>query len=102
MKMVVDKAGRTVIPKLLRDRLFLKPGAELNAYVEDGRLIAEPRGPEAVLVRDEHGRLVFTTNEPVTPMTQDELVDFIHELREQRMDDILRGSGAPEEWLERS
>ena len=99
--MVVDKAGRTVIPKVLRQRLFLKPGSELNAYIEDGRLIAEPSGPKAVLVRDEHDRLVFTTDEPFAPMSHDELVDFIHELREERMDDILRGSGAPDEWLER-
>jgi AbrB family looped-hinge helix DNA binding protein len=91
MKMVVDKAGRTVIPKALRDKLRLAPGAELEATVEDGQLVARPTGPEVILV-EENGRLVLTTTEPVPPMSTEELVDFIHQLREERMDDIMRAA----------
>jgi AbrB family looped-hinge helix DNA binding protein len=91
MRMVVDKAGRTVIPKRLREQLRLAPGAELEARVEDGRLVAEPKGSAVVLV-EENDRLVFRTTQPVASMTNEEWVQFIRDLREERLDDIMRGS----------
>jgi len=90
MKMVVDKAGRTVIPKPIRDQLRLTPGAELEATIEDGQLVARPKGPEVILI-EENGLLVATTTEPVPPMTHEDFLDFLHGLREERLDDIMRG-----------
>ena len=37
--LTIDAAGRLVIPKPLRKRLNLGPGARLHAYEEDGRLV---------------------------------------------------------------
>lgn len=81
MRMVIDKAGRLVVPKALRQQLHLEPGVELDASIEDGRLVATPVGPAVVLV-EEDGRLVATTNEPVAPMTQADLLRLIDQGRE--------------------
>jgi antitoxin component of MazEF toxin-antitoxin module len=70
-----------VVPKALRDQLHVAAGAELEARVEGGELIARPVGPEVVLV-NENGRLVATTAAPVEPMTQDETRRLIDESRE--------------------
>lgn len=81
MRLAIDKAGRIVIPKAMRERLHLVPGAELDAEIEGGRLVATPvGGPEVVLV-EENGRLVATTKASTTPMTQDELLRLIDEER---------------------
>ena len=79
--MVIDKAGRLVVPKALRQQLHLEPGTELEARIEDGRLVATPVGPEITLV-EEDGRLVAVTTEPVPPMTHDDLLRLIDEGRE--------------------
>ena len=93
--MVVDKAGRTVIPKPLRDRLRLEPGAELEARVEDGELVAKPVGPQLVLARDADGRPVLRTTEPV-PLSNDDVVQLIHDLREERMQYLLQLNTKPD------
>ncbi|HEV2952633.1 MAG TPA: AbrB/MazE/SpoVT family DNA-binding domain-containing protein [Candidatus Dormibacteraeota bacterium] len=78
--MAVDKAGRIVVPKALRDQLGLEPGTELEAEVEGGRLVARPIGPEVVLVL-EGGRLV-ATSPSATKMTDDELRLLVDQNRE--------------------
>lgn len=82
MKLVVDKAGRIVIPKALRDRLRLSPGTELDAEIEENRLVATPvGGPEVVLI-EENGRLVAATTQTTAPMTQEDLLRLIDEGRQ--------------------
>ena len=39
----VGKQGRIVIPASLRHQLAIEPGAQLVAWVEDGRLIMESK-----------------------------------------------------------
>lgn len=39
----VGKQGRIVIPASIRHQLALEPGAQLVAWVEDGRLILESK-----------------------------------------------------------
>lgn len=70
-----------VVPKALRNQLRIAPGAELEARVEGGELIARPVGPEVVLV-EENGRLVATTTTPTEPMTNDDLRQLIDVSRE--------------------
>lgn len=81
MRVTIDKAGRIVVPKALRDQLRLRPGAELEATVEGGHLVATPVGPEVVLV-EENGRLVATTSDSDATMTEEELLRLIDETRE--------------------
>lgn len=42
MRATIDRAGRIVVPKPLRDALSLRGGETLELTVRDGRLEAEP------------------------------------------------------------
>jgi AbrB family looped-hinge helix DNA binding protein len=42
MRTTIDRAGRVVIPKPVRDRAGLEPGAELDIEFRDGRIEIEP------------------------------------------------------------
>ena len=46
----MDRAGRIVVPKALRDHLGVVPGQSLPAQVRDGRLEIEPEPIKAHLV----------------------------------------------------
>lgn len=50
MRVTIDKAGRVVIPKPLRDRFNLHPGAamEIEAEAEGFRLTVEPAGTSLI------------------------------------------------------
>jgi len=39
MERTIDRKGRVTIPKSLRDRLSLDPGASVTMSIEDGRLV---------------------------------------------------------------
>ena len=56
MKATIDKAGRLVIPKPLRDRLGLRPG-EVEVVVDGAALRVEPIAGESLEWRN--GRLVI-------------------------------------------
>lgn len=60
MEVTLDKFGRVVIPKAVRENLGLGPGTVLD--IEEGEeegILLRPRRPEPDLV-EEHGVLVFT------------------------------------------
>jgi AbrB family looped-hinge helix DNA binding protein len=59
----IDKAGRIVVPKALRERLHLLPGTEVSIEEVDGHLRIERVDREGRLRRIK-GRLVFTGGEP--------------------------------------
>lgn len=72
----IDRAGRLVVPKALRDELGIAPGQPLRASVHDGRLEIEPEPLDAELVEVD-GVLVITPREPVAPLSRDEVRDLI-------------------------
>ena len=43
IELSVGKQGRIVIPAFLRKQLAIKPGSQLLAWVEDGRLVMETK-----------------------------------------------------------
>jgi AbrB family looped-hinge helix DNA binding protein len=59
----IDKAGRIVVPKALRERLHLLPGTEVSIEEEDGHLRIQRVDREGRLRRI-NGRLVFTGGDP--------------------------------------
>ncbi len=44
MRTTIDRAGRLVIPKEIRDRAGLTPGMPLNIRVHNGVIEIEPEG----------------------------------------------------------
>ncbi len=50
MRTTIDKAGRIVVPKSLRDALNMNPGTELEIVAVDNRLEIEVPRPQATLV----------------------------------------------------
>lgn len=59
MRITMDKAGRIVVPKELRDRVGLRPG-ELEIQVSGAGLHLEPLAGDGLVERD--GRLVVTSS----------------------------------------
>lgn len=68
----IDRSGRLVIPKALRDELGLQPGQALRASVRDGRLEVVPEAMDATLV-DRDGVLVITPAEAPGSLTREDV-----------------------------
>ncbi len=66
MRVSIDRAGRVVIPKPLRDQLGFSPETPLGAEVVDGRLeLSAPYEP-AKLTAGLHGPSFAATGTPIT------------------------------------
>lgn len=65
MKTTIDRAGRIVVPKALRDRLGFSAGTEIDVSAYGDGLFVVPERRTARLERDEAGRLVATSETPV-------------------------------------
>lgn len=64
MKVTIDRAGRLVVPKALREELNLEAGTPLEIRAREGRLELEPAAAPMRLIRRGKG-LVATTDEPL-------------------------------------
>ena len=63
MTIQIDKAGRIVLPKPVRDRLGLRPGSDLQMEETADGLILKPREVRPALAL-EGGLLVYTGDLP--------------------------------------
>lgn len=72
MRVTIDRAGRLVVPKPLRDELKLEPGATLELRAREGCLELEPVTVPMRLVRRGKG-LVATTDEPLPKIGADDV-----------------------------
>lgn len=75
-RLVMDKAGRVVIPKSLRKEWHLEPGDELELESCGEEIILRPfreRGP----LTKEQGVWVFRTGKPMPASTTDDLLQQI-------------------------
>jgi AbrB family looped-hinge helix DNA binding protein len=81
-----------VIPKALRDRAGLRPGAELDIRESDGIIEIIPPAPKGRLVR-EGSFLVWEPEEGSGTVTTEEILRLIEEDRNRRIDEIARRAG---------
>jgi AbrB family looped-hinge helix DNA binding protein len=76
MKARIDKAGRVVLPKPIRDELGLVAGRAVDVRVEDGKAIIEPDVVNWHVER--RGRLsVLVPDGPVPQLTDADVRDAI-------------------------
>jgi len=88
----IDKAGRVVVPKAIRDSLHLKAGDSLEVEQQDDSLILRSRRPDTELVKKD-GMWVVRQRYPLTYS----IPDLIAQHREDRIQTLIRRSLGEEE-----
>ena len=83
-KITIDRAGRVIIPKPIRDELHLKPGDSLELESGGDQITLRPVRPKATL-KKEHGVWVYQ-GEP----TDLSIVDLIAREREKRIRELMK------------
>ncbi|MFW5743322.1 MAG: AbrB/MazE/SpoVT family DNA-binding domain-containing protein [Spirochaetota bacterium] len=84
MTTTIDKGGRVVVPKKLRDQFHLLPGTEVEITADLDGIRVRPRGGEPSLIR-KNGFLVHHGLEPADL----DLVSFITAERDRRTHQIV-------------
>jgi len=85
----IDKAGRIVIPKKMRDAMHLTPGTRLRIERHQHQIQIEADAPEPNLeIRDGFAVLVGGP-----PITVEDVNDSIRQSYEERNQRIMEGSG---------
>jgi len=85
----MDKSGRVVVPKKIRDSLHLVPGTRITFRVQSGEVVIAAEAPPRGLYMDK-GTLVYDAGS-VPPS---DVLEWIREDREARMD-ALSGESQP-------
>jgi len=80
----IDKAGRLVVPKKLRDALHLVPGTRVELRQEGAGIVMEPERKGRGLYM-KNGILVYDTGRPLPP----DHVDWVEQNREERAEELM-------------
>ena len=80
MRTTIDRAGRLVVPKALRDRVSLGDGGTVEVLERDGVLEIHPV-PAAVELRAGGGGPVAHAVDPLPPLTDDDVRGTLEHLR---------------------
>ena len=83
MKLTLDKAGRIVLPKPLRDELQIEPGDALEIECSGEDITIRPVRGLAQL-RKKHGVWVYRAGEPLSATTVEKTVRQIRRERDVR------------------
>ena len=81
-RLTIDKAGRVVIPKPLREQLHLEPGDSLELETSGEHITLRPVRGTGPLTK-EHGVWVFHTGLPMPASATDEILEQIREERDR-------------------
>ncbi len=81
-RLVIDKAGRIVIPKPLREELHLEPGDALELENAGERITLRPVRGTGPLTK-EHGVWVFHSGQPLPASATDDMLRKIRTERDQ-------------------
>ena len=82
MKTTIDRAGRVVVPKALRQAVGLQPGSQLELRLVGGRIEMEP-APLDVNIEDRGGLLVAVPVGSVPPMSSSAVAETLAAVRER-------------------
>lgn len=88
----IDKAGRLVVPKPMRDALHLKPGATLEIQQEGNAIMLKPPSLQTELVK-KNGMWLLKSAQPLNISA----ADLIAQDREDRIQTLIRRSMGEEE-----
>jgi AbrB family looped-hinge helix DNA binding protein len=80
MRTTIDRAGRIVVPKALREALSLEAGQTLELTVRDGRIEVEPVSAPMRLDFRADGA-VAVTETALPPLTADEVRSALEQTR---------------------
>ena len=80
--LTVDKAGRVVLPKPVREQLHLSAGDSLDLESSGDRIVLRPVRGNAGM-REKEGIWVFRTGQPVSAVSVDETIRQLREERER-------------------
>ena len=83
-EITLDKAGRVVLPKAMREALRIGPGDNLKIETEDDRLILSPVRDRAGLQK-EHGVWVYRSGRPANTS----IPELIEQQRSRRVDELI-------------
>ena len=85
MRITIDRAGRVVIPKVLRDKLDLAPGDTLELENAGENMTLRPLRAASPLTK-EKGVWVFRSGQPLPSTATDEVIaDIRHERDRQNL-----------------
>jgi AbrB family looped-hinge helix DNA binding protein len=82
IRLTIDKAGRVVIPKPLREELRLEPGDALEMETAGEQITLRPVRGTGPLAK-EHGVWVFRTGQPLAVSATDEVLQQIRTERDR-------------------
>jgi AbrB family looped-hinge helix DNA binding protein len=86
----IDKAGRIVVPKKLRDALHLAPGTQLRVERSGDGLVLSPNSTQAKLVIENGAPLIFPADRLNVPVLTNEMVSALIEAgRQEREKQVL-------------
>lgn len=80
MRTTIDKAGRIVVPKAMRDTLGLNGGREVEIALVDGHIEIEPVSTNMWLER-RNGMLVAVTDRDMPPLTAEMVREMLEQIR---------------------
>jgi AbrB family looped-hinge helix DNA binding protein len=80
MRTTIDRAGRLVVPKALRDELGLEPGLDLELAARDGRLEIEPATTPVTLV-EEDGAVFAVPDRELPALTAEQVRATLERVR---------------------
>jgi AbrB family looped-hinge helix DNA binding protein len=81
METTMDRLGRIVVPKKIRDALGLSEGGSIEITEANGEITIRAASVEKRLVSDGRGGLVCTTEETVPTLTADEVRNALEATR---------------------
>jgi AbrB family looped-hinge helix DNA binding protein len=79
----VDKAGRIVLPKPVRDELQLHAGDSLELEISGQEIKLRPVRPKIRLQRED-GLWVYTVGEPLAESVVEQTIEDIHRERDEQ------------------